>query len=396
MNELNPIFPNPVYANILPIGSWMCLEAQVGIDLFCQEVKRDSYVFRVRNLDRVQAQQWISGLIAFVSRPKLVTDLESMSCPIFNVSANLDEMPYPSVLNDGVALGRGAAEHLITCGAKSITLFTFEKGNAGYRGQRRKGVQETCEIHNIPFKFVSQEVIRHPDVLERMRLQIRLCTEWLEEQSSPLAVIAVSPLAAYVLAQSARQAGIVLGRDLALIQLTDPRESMRFCDTSISYIGHDWRQVGYRAMELLYQWVEEGKTPPQLTWIPPLAPVLTPSSDASFQSDLLTRFKSFLLHSGEFGIQVGDVASALGVSDSKLLRELKLSTGLSAKDHLVNRQLQEAKRLLRTSNFSVEHISQRCGYRVVHSMNAAFRKHEGMPPGEWRKAHRNRPDSSTV
>ncbi len=385
MNELTPIFTHPVYANVLPLGMWMGTEVQFGADRYCQEMERDVYSFGTGNKNGIEAQKWISGMISFVSKMSLVDRFQVMPYPVINVSANLEQMPFPSVLNDGHVLGRMAAEHLINCGAESIHYIKFRRGQDGYRGQRTRGITLACEERGIPYTITLLPQQRNRDLFQKLHMQLGVCTEWLKEQSLPLALIAHSPLVGYVLADSIRQFGLTLGRDVALIQLTDPRESLRFCDTTVSYIAHDWRTVGYRAMELLVNWVEKGQQPPPVTWVPPLPPVLTPSSDSSHQSDMLTRFRSFLLHSDDYGLQVGDVASALGVSDSTLLRELKSATGLSVKDHLVQRQLREAKRLLRSTPLSVEEIARRCGYRVVHSLNAAFRKHEGIPPGEWRR-----------
>jgi len=362
-------------------------ELQAGIDRFSQEQGRDFYVFRLGNLLRLHAQEWVSGLMAFASDRGTSGKLQPLPYPVLNVSGNQEQPGFPSVLNDCIEMGARAAEHLIDCGAGAIQYFTFQRKPKGYRGQRREGCARVCQERGIPFHLHKVLGGRDWDLQRQMQLRTDSCVNWLNSQPLPLAVITENPIEAYYLALAARQLGVALGKDLALIQLSDPRESLRFSDPSISSIGNDWREVGYRAAEYLVKWVEEGVEPPAVTWIPPLRMMLTPSSDPSHSSDLCTRFRSHLLHSDDFGLQVTDVASALGVSETTLLREVKRVTSLTPKDHLIRRQLGEAKRLLRSTELTSEEVSRRCGYRVVHSLNAAFRKHEEMPPGQWRSLH---------
>jgi len=375
----------PAYACALPYGFWMGAELQAGIDRYAREHDREFQPFWMTNLGRLQDQTWMSGLLVFVSMPSFVGQIEHLGCPIVNLSGNLDDLPFPSVMNDARSMGDRAAAHLIECGAKRIHYLTFQRMEKGYRRQRFAGVSHRCALHGIECVKVSllqkRELNRHHWDQRRLKA----CEDWLGSQQPPCAVIAANPQEAAFLSRAALQLGWTLGQELALLQLTHPREARNYGNPAISYIAHDWRGVGYCAAETLCQWVEEEIEPPSVTWVPPLPVVLTSSSDPSYASGLGIRFKSFLLHHPDLGLQVEEVAKGLGVSTSTLYREIKDLTGPSPKVHLVQRQLDEAKRLLCSTDLPIETISAQCGYRVVHSLNAAFRKNEGMTPGQWRR-----------
>jgi len=374
----------PRYASALPLGIWMGNEMQAGIIRFGEEMDRDIHGFRVTKLRALDHQSWISGLIAFAAREMLLPKLNSFPYPVINVSGALDEVPYPSVRNHAFELGYRAARHLLTCGASGISYLSFSNHRHGFRIQREQGALQACEEAGKVFQIHILKMKMEWDLEKRHAQHRQTCLDWLKEQQIPLSIVTEGPLEAASLEAALKLTPWELGRDVSLIQLTDPREQFRARKSGISYIGQDWRQVGYVAARSLYRWVEEGIPPPREVWIPPLAPVLTSSSDASHISDLTTRFRSALIHSQDFGLQVSDVAESLGVSDSSLLKEIKSVTGKTPKQHLSERQLEEAKRLLRGSQLSVNAVAQACGFRVVHSLNAAFRRTEGMPPGQWR------------
>lgn len=67
---------------------------------------------------------------------------------------------------------------------------------------------------------------------------------------------------------------------------------------------------------------------------------------------------------------------------SKLFKE---ETGERFVDYLIRIRLDEAKRLLVDSSDSVQSIAERAGYLQVISFIRAFKKREGLTPGEYRK-----------
>nr|WP_300799669.1 helix-turn-helix domain-containing protein [uncultured Acetatifactor sp.] len=44
------------------------------------------------------------------------------------------------------------------------------------------------------------------------------------------------------------------------------------------------------------------------------------------------------------------------------------------------------RRLLKTTDMTLEHIAQLSGFTNAYNMSRAFKNREGMPPGEYRKS----------
>lgn len=378
----------PSYACALPFGFWFGSELQAGIDQFSQEADRDFHLFSNNQISTILEQSWIEGLVAFISDKSRWKKLSVLPCPVINVSGRMREPPCPSVLNDAHLMGKKGAQHLIQCGATEIHYVSFTTSWQGFPEQRLAGVQDVCKEYNVPCHTVTIAESHEKDVHYARQLQFNRIETWLKSRTPPVTIITSNGIEGNLVNEVAAHIGWKTGKDLALLQLTDSREDIQKTKYETSCIPQDWRQVGYQAAKHLYEWVEMGEKPPHITWIPPLPAVLTPSSDPSFNSDLWTRFSSLMLHSPDVGLRVQDVAHALNTSESTLLREVKKATGKSPKEHLILRQLEEAKRLLRSTDLSSTEISSRCGYREVHGLNSAFRRYMEMSPGQWRKEHR--------
>lgn len=84
-------------------------------------------------------------------------------------------------------------------------------------------------------------------------------------------------------------------------------------------------------------------------------------------------------------ITVRNVADALCVSESYLSKLFKQKTGRSFLDALTQVRMQEAVRLLQTSNMKVYEIADALGYRDTEYFSALFRKVMGVKPSEFRR-----------
>ena len=78
------------------------------------------------------------------------------------------------------------------------------------------------------------------------------------------------------------------------------------------------------------------------------------------------------------------MAAALKVSADHLSATLKSRTGKSAVQHIQDRLLLEARRLLAHSRLDVSEIAYQLGYTDVSYFGRVFRRREGMAPGAFR------------
>ncbi|NRB60122.1 MAG: helix-turn-helix domain-containing protein [Winogradskyella sp.] len=109
-------------------------------------------------------------------------------------------------------------------------------------------------------------------------------------------------------------------------------------------------------------------------------------SEHSFSNDFLSQAKARVLDeisNEQFG--VSELAEAMRMSRSSLLRKIKKQTGLSASQFIRNLRLDKAKELLVTSELTVSEISYEVGFSNSSYFIKCYREYFGHPPGEARK-----------
>lgn len=84
-------------------------------------------------------------------------------------------------------------------------------------------------------------------------------------------------------------------------------------------------------------------------------------------------------------IGIADVAAALQVSASHLSRVFLRETGLRPVEYLTRLRLEEAVRLLNTTNLSIDAISSRCGFSDGNYFSKVFRSRMGLSPRAFRQ-----------
>jgi transcriptional regulator GlxA family with amidase domain len=73
------------------------------------------------------------------------------------------------------------------------------------------------------------------------------------------------------------------------------------------------------------------------------------------------------------------------VSTSRATHPVRELTGCSWRHLLMNRRLQLAGHLLRTTDLPLDAVAQRSGFGVRVALGRAFRQHHGTSPGRWRR-----------
>ncbi len=89
-------------------------------------------------------------------------------------------------------------------------------------------------------------------------------------------------------------------------------------------------------------------------------------------------------HMANENFGVSELAEAVGMSRSNLLRKIKKETGLSASQYIRNVRLQAGMELLRSEEFNVSEVGYKVGFSSTSYFIKCFREVYGYPPGEVR------------
>jgi AraC-like DNA-binding protein len=89
-------------------------------------------------------------------------------------------------------------------------------------------------------------------------------------------------------------------------------------------------------------------------------------------------------HLGE-DLSVNDMADVAGISVTALQTVFRSQIGMPPGEYFTRLKMDEARRLLRTTELPVRQISQALGYRSERYFSAAFRRYFLLPPGRFRQ-----------
>lgn len=84
-------------------------------------------------------------------------------------------------------------------------------------------------------------------------------------------------------------------------------------------------------------------------------------------------------------ITIRDIAQACACSQSTVCHVFKQYTGESIKKYIDNLRINQAKRLLSTSDLPINRIAQLCGFSNINYFPTVFKKQIGISPTEYRR-----------
>ncbi|MCY1721583.1 AraC family transcriptional regulator [Prolixibacteraceae bacterium Z1-6] len=96
----------------------------------------------------------------------------------------------------------------------------------------------------------------------------------------------------------------------------------------------------------------------------------------------LLKIKGFLLSNLERKVNIEDIASQFGISDSKLKRDFKTLFNTTIYKFYTHAKMDEAYRRLRTGNYSVMEVGYDLGYQNLSKFSQMFKKVKGINPKE--------------
>lgn len=87
------------------------------------------------------------------------------------------------------------------------------------------------------------------------------------------------------------------------------------------------------------------------------------------------------------GPRIGEMAALVGRSRSHVLKLFRRHLGVSAKRHVIERQLREARALLLSTTLPIAEVGKAVGLADPYHFSKLFRRHVGLSPRDFRAKH---------
>jgi len=295
-----------------------------------------------------------------------------------------EKEPASVVQLDEQAIGRMAAEHLIGRGYRQLACFAPR--DADWSGPRGEGFRAEAAARGI--RVIESSALRDTGSVYRSRRR-RASTELhraLQALPTPCGIFAGHDIAACYIVQAARDLGLRVPSQLAVVGADDDPIANAAAGLAVSTIRLPFREVGWQAAAMLDRKMQRRKT-----WNPrPLAPVglVTRTSTHAFMTPdpLLRRAQAIVedRRGDSRRLTVGGLVRELRTTEVTLAQRFRRHLRTTPAAYVLQRRIEYAKELLREGRLNVEEVAASCAFHDSSYFAAVFKRVTGTTPGSWR------------
>lgn len=325
------------------------------------------------------------GVLCRAARP-LVDAAARTGTAVVNVWINSPvASEVPCVFSDFRAVGRIAAEHLVSRGFRRF----------GYLGWARdivsRGEEEAFDetVKRSGFSCASHRVSRTSiaDQAPGWEAFVNRLDRWIDTWKPPIGVFVTVDLLARYLMNRCQAKGLDVSRQVAVVGCGNEEVICDAPPPTLTSIDMAHAEAGYRAAQLLDRLMDGERPPAEPEWIPPRALIPRQSTDSFAAADpLVAKALRFVAeHSHEGKMQVNDVAKAVGVTRRTLERRFSDTVGRSIAGEIARLRVERAKRRLVQTDEPLKTIAKDCGFRTADHFYKVFARLEGIPPRDYRE-----------
>ena len=334
----------------------------------------------------------VAGVIVgpWVDRSALINAVLKAGIPAVDMAAGAEGSPFPTVLPDDYLVGRCAAEHLLFRGFRNFGFVGLPASfNAYWADRRRDGFASALESRGMAsavFDRSAEGWTRLHDArnIEELR-------RWLVRLPKPVGVLAAFDTLAYELLAQARECGVVVPHDLAVVGVDNREWICTLANPTITSIPLDGHSAGASAAQVLTKLLAGRKAPTEPVLIAPLPIQSRESTDAfAFSDALVVEALRFIRKQAHRPISVEDILDELLVSRRLLEIRFKKATGRTLQAEIWRTHLEKARTLLVETSEPISVIIEGSGFRSSAVFNVMFRRATGLTPTQFRNQYKRR------
>jgi LacI family transcriptional regulator len=384
-------------------------------------VFRGSYARSVRYLGRWFNDWNPDGIICQVQEERLLKFFRDTGKPIVEVFERNGPAVFPRVLPDDLAAGRLAADHFLQRGFRNFGF--FGDGGLPWSREREVGFREQIErvltarepktsnrsdtngaasgepvrrrrsggAGNAGGRFTFSTFEREGRSVAAAlggshRRQSAAMGEWLASMPRPVAVLAANDLWGFELVQAAREWGLHVPDDVAILGVDNDELLCEVSHPPLSSIVIGGEQMGREAVALLEKMLRRTRQdPPEPARVPPLGIVTRQSSDVLAVEDpeVAAALRHIRSHAFE-GLSVKQMLDALAVNRRTLERRFVKILGHTPLEEIRRVRMERVKALLQT-DLPIYEVAVRSGYATPEYLATSFLQVTGLSPTEYRR-----------
>ncbi len=309
-----------------------------------------------------------AALLAESDTPTIVIDIHDPK-----LSARQNNIVF--IRNSADEIGRAAANYLMSIGRCRSYAFIHNPLVLEWSVSRYRAFRQTLGDYGLWCHELQQP-------------------SELTELKKPIGVFAANDDRGYDTIMYCRRHGLMIPEDVLVLGINNDTLICENCDPELSSIQPDFREEGViaaKTLDAMMSGTDSGAFP--RTLLVGVKQIVRRGSTApvSHAGKLVQKALAFIRKNATNGIGVEDVVAHLGCSRRLAdlrFRELQ-NTTIGAT--ITETQLEEVKRLLRSTSEPIARISSACGYRNANYLKNLFKRRFGVPMSEWREQNATAP-----
>jgi LacI family transcriptional regulator len=312
----------------------------------------------------------------------VVDELES--CAVIAVNEDSSAYGIASVCVDESAIGKLAAQHLMTKGLRDLTTFRFS--DAPFAVARERAFEEAVRARGgrlVPGWWIDgaepSRAFEDPTAI----------MAWLEQLPRQCGVFTCTDSWATVVARYAQVAGVRIPEDLALIGVDNDTMDCELASPPLSSVCVPWRTVGEEAAWLVGRALAGAPEACERIVVPPVDVISRRSTDVAVINDpLVARTMSWIAEHLSRRLTLNVIARAAVCSRQRLEQRFQAAIGRTIMQEVRRARVEAARQLLSTTELPLPLVANQCGFTSAALLSVAFRRETGVPPGAYRRRFR--------
>lgn len=312
------------------------------------------------------------GIIAYTgaahTHEPLAAFLRASTAPKVCLHAELNVLKAPTVAMDHAAIGRLAAEHLLSLHLDHFAFVEFDDNVL--ENARRAGFEQGLAAAGK----------------SAIRLTFTEFLERLPRLPRPIGLLAANDVNAMDVISASLAAGLRAPKDLAVVGIDNSEVSSRISPVPLTSVACDFERHGYEAAALLDR-IMDGETPPDPPLlIAPHSVVVRQSTDTiAIADEDAARALRYLRDHFRQPIRIKELGGEMQGRLRRVQTQFRAATGRTMAEELMRLRIVHAKKLLADPRLKIEFIAYQCGFSNRFHFNHAFRRATGTTPTHFRR-----------
>ena len=326
-----------------------------------------------------------SGIIARVANDDIARRLAQTGLPVVDVFCQREYADFFGVNSDHEAIGRLASEHFLS---KRHTAFAFVGfRNVSFSMKRKRAFTETLERQGHTVETLEMPLIRDQRAFFNMDARPisgeRTLQAWLGKLPRPVAVFAANDLLAVTVSRLAKEAGVSVPEEMAILGVDDDRLLCACAETPISSIDPNAFGIGFSAARALAAVLKKppSRKPHPIHHVAPRGIVERASTERhAIKPQWLADALGYIDSALDKPLSTADLVARTGRSHVTLSKMFAEKLGTSPVRYITGVKMNAAKKMLAAGNRLVKEVADRTGYASVARFSTVYKAFWGHSP----------------